>query len=140
MSNVRLDEPMSFPDAAYSVGWRRGSKDAAGRRLLRRCLKRESELGRQFVVRDRRGRPIRVTIGDLHRYLPECRPSRVEELAASIRPYVAAMDARTLEVVRDEIQSSVEPRLVDLDSRLTLVEKWKALTEDYIQNVRRLVS
>jgi hypothetical protein len=130
--SAKLDEPMSFPKAASEIGWRNGSKDACGRRLLRRCMVREREIGRKFVVRDRGGRPIRVTIGDLHRYLPECRPSRVEALAESIRPYVTAMDARTAEVVLEQIELTVQPQIDKLDNRVVVIEKWKALTQKYL--------
>jgi hypothetical protein len=137
---LKLDEPMTFPEAAREIGWNvtERNRRAKGRALKRLIVKRESEIGRTIAIRDSRGQPHRVTVGAIHRYLPECRPSRVEALAASIRPYVAAMDSRMSEVVQLEIAREVEPKLEALDGRVSVLEEWTQITERYFEDLRKL--
>jgi hypothetical protein len=116
----RLDEPLTFPVAAREIEWRAdrgGGHKAAGRRLLRLVLKREQEIGRVFALRDRAGRPYKVTLGALTRYLPELRPSRVDTLAASVRPLVLEMDRRAHQIFDERFGDDVEPELQTLHNR-----------------------
>jgi hypothetical protein len=117
---MELQEPLTFPQAARKIGWRPddlGSYDAAGRRLRRLVVKREAEMAREFALRDTSGRAVKVTLGALTRYMPELRPSRVEALAASVRPLLAAFEQRAEEIVTRRLQEEVEPELQKLHDR-----------------------
>lgn len=117
---MKLDEPLTFVEAAKAIHWeadRNGSHKPAARRLLRLALRREREMGRRFIVRDSAGRPFRVTLGALTRYMPELRPSRVDTLAATIRPLLVEIEARAQEIVTATLDERVEPELQRLHDR-----------------------
>jgi hypothetical protein len=117
---MRLEEPLTFPKAAQEIGWApdpKGGFKLGGRRLLRLALRREKELGRPFIIRDSGGRPVRITLGALTRFLPELRPSRVDSLAASIRPVLAELERRAQAIVRTTIVEEVDPELQRLHDR-----------------------
>jgi hypothetical protein len=117
---VKLDEPLTFPAAAQEIGWKadhKGDYRAAGRRLLRLALRREAESQKRFIIRDSSGRPVKVTLGALSRFLPECLPGRVDTLAASLRPVLEGVEQRVQEIVDERIQITVEPELQRLFNR-----------------------
>jgi hypothetical protein len=116
---VKLDEPLTFPAAAKEIGWKpdaKGDYRAAGRRLLRLALRAEGD-GKQFIIRDAGGRPYKVTLGALGRFLPECLPSRVDVIAATLRPLFEEVERRTVEIVDERIQLQIEPELQRLFNR-----------------------
>lgn len=117
---MKLDEPLTFPAAAEEIGWKpdpKGDYRAAGRRLLRRCRARELELGQQFIIRDSADRPVKVTLGALTRFLPDCVPSRVDTLATSIRSLLEEVEERAREIVEERLKVQVEPELQRLHNR-----------------------
>jgi hypothetical protein len=117
---MRLEEPLTFPRAAREIGWEpneKGSYEAVGRRLLRLALRREREVGRPFIIRDSGGRASRITLGALTRFLPELRPSKVDSLAASIRPVLVELERRARAIVSEAIVSEVDPELQRLHDR-----------------------
>lgn len=114
---MKLDEPLTFPAAAKEIGWKpnaSGDYDAAGRRLLRRCVAKERTLPKPFIIRDSAGRPLKVTLADLHRFLPECVQSRVDVLAGTIRSLLEEVEQRAAEIVEERLQTTIEPELAQL--------------------------
>lgn len=117
---MKLDQPLTFPQAAREIRWAPdadGRYRYAGRRLLRLVLRREREIGRRIAIRDRAGRPIQVTLGAITRYMPELRPSRIDTLAATLRPLLIEVERRAREIVDDRIEERVEPELQKLHNR-----------------------
>lgn len=117
---MKLDEPLTFPAAAQEIGWKPdadGDYRAAGRRLLRLALRKEAESDKRFIIRDSSGRPSKVTLGALSRFLPECVPGRVDALAASLRPMLLEVECRVREIVDERLQDQVEPELQRLFNR-----------------------
>ncbi len=117
---MRLDEPLTFPEAAKVIGWTpdaRGKYRSAGRRLKLLAMKREEEQGERFIIRDAGDRPVKVTLGSLGRYLPECMPSRLDALAESIKPMVEQVSARAREIVDERLALKVDPELQRLGRR-----------------------
>lgn len=117
---MKLDQPLTFPAAAREIEWRadrNGSYKPAGRRLLRLVLRREREEGRKIAIRDGSGRPFQVTLGALTRFLPELCPSKVETLAATLRPLLEEVERRARKIVGDEIEDRVDPELQRLHNR-----------------------
>src|SRR5688572_254654 len=108
---MRLDEPLTFPQAAKELKWR-GRR--AGERLRRLVSQRERELGgKRIAIRDRRGRHVKVTLGALARFFPELRPSRTDVVAESIRPFLTAFRGELANTVRAEIGAA--PRLQKIE-------------------------
>lgn len=114
---MRLDEPITFKQAAKAIGWKRGGVHASARRLRRLAMRREREKGLRFVLRDQRGRPWLITLGAITRHLPELRPSRVDTLAESLRPVLEQVERRAREIVAEKIEKHVEPELQRLHDR-----------------------
>ncbi len=128
----RLDQELSFREAALALGRRR---DSRGRRLRNMVLAREAQTGKPIALRlgGTVEPKLRVTIGALYRAFPEMRPARVDELAAIVRPFVERADERTRVLVRDELSQDIEPRIVFL-------EKHAELTTEYLAKVELLKS
>lgn len=140
---MKLDEPLTFPAAAKEIGWKpdeKGDYRAAGRRLLRRCRARELELRQQFITRDSAGRPVKVTLGALGRFLPECLPSRVDLLAATLRPLFEEVERRAQEIVDERIQTRVEPELQRLFNRDEELAKQLEATMETVANLSAAAS
>jgi hypothetical protein len=72
-------------------------------------LKREREVGIEFAVRDRAGRPRAVTLSALRRYFPEFRPCREDTLAKELRSAFVAVEGRLDERIRSEVDRRLEP-------------------------------
>lgn len=130
MRSVRLDEELSFREAALALGRRR---DSRGRRLRNMVIARERQSGKLIALRlgGEVEPKLRVTLGALYRAFPELRPARVDELASIVRPFVERADERTRFLVREEISQDIEPRVVFL-------EKHAELTTEYLGKIERL--
>ena len=117
---ARLDQPITFLRAVREIGWsadRNGSLKPAARRLLRLVLLKEQQIGKEFAVRDRSGRPWQVTLGALTRYLPELRPSHIDTMGASLRALQLQFEGRMEEIADERIDIRVEPELQTLHNR-----------------------
>jgi len=132
----RMDEPLTFPRAAKEIGW---TGRWCGERLRRLVRRREREIGKRFAVRDDGGRLSKVTVGALTRYLPELRPSRVDALAATLRPYVQAVDQRTAEAIDQRVGRQVIPRIEKIEGRVTKLEKWRELIDRFVVEAKALL-
>lgn len=121
---MRLDRPLTFPKMAVAIGWSvPGGADPvyAGRALLRLCLRREDEIAKEFILRDRSGQPHKVTLGAVTRYLPELRPSRVDRLADSFREYAADFELQQRSVAEEEIAKALAPltkRMAEMERQI----------------------
>lgn len=133
---ARLDEPLTFPRAAKAIGW---TGKWSGKRLLRFVRRREREIGKKFGVRDEAGRLTKVSVGALHRHCPELRPSRVDALAASLRPLVQEVDRRTEQLVESGIARRVSPRFQKIEHRVTKLEQWRDLVDRFVTDAKALL-
>lgn len=121
---MRLDRPQTFPTMAVTIGWAQpgfpDAADAAGRSLLRLCLRREDEIAKEFVIRDRRGQPCRVTLGAITRYLPELKPARIDLLTDGLRQVAEGLESKQRGFARDEIAkvfTGLRQRVAELESK-----------------------
>lgn len=70
-----------------------------------------------FVVRDKRGQPRAVTLGAITRYLPELRPSRVEQLASAVKSHLTELRLQLRRDAQEAAEGAVAGRLQELRER-----------------------
>jgi hypothetical protein len=108
---------LTLREAAAWLGW--GNNRFAARRLERRLVAKEKAIGRSLMVRtqgaERETR--RVTVSMLRAYLPEARPSKVDELKRDMVKRLEGLDERIREGAAGYVAEHVEPRLDELWER-----------------------
>lgn len=117
---MKLDRLRTFPELARAIGW---TDRYDGRSLMRLCVRREREIKRRFIERDRAGRPWKSTLGAITRYLPELRPARVDSLADSFRGYLAEVDKRAIAAARSEFHQKARPEFDRITSEMARLAK-----------------
>lgn len=108
---------LTLRQAAAWLGW--GNNRHAARRLERRLVAKEKATGRTLMVRtqgaERETR--RVTVSMLRAYLPEARPSKVDEMRRDMTRVFSTLDERIRSSAAGYVAEQVEPRLDELWER-----------------------
>lgn len=114
---------LTWPEAAAALGWTEdgateGQRTAAGRRLRWAVIAREKQTGTRIATRlgarGQRQPKTRISLSALAQHMPELKPSKPDQLAASFRQYIADLDDRIGEIAAEEITRLVEPQIREL--------------------------
>jgi len=118
----RLEAELSFSEAAAELGRHR---DPKGRKLRNMVVARELQTGRQIAIRlaGQKEPKLRITIGALYRAFPELAPAKIDDIARLMKPMLDRSEARTRDVVREEIQKDVIPRIEYLEEESGIVRR-----------------
>ncbi len=131
----KLDRPQTFPKMAVEVGWAGPGEPSAayaGRALLRLCLRREDEIAKEFIIRDRARKPDKITLGAIMRYLPELKPSRVDALADHLRGLASDLRGQLRSFATEEIAKlggHWEARFTEIERQLKALGRTHARTK-----------
>lgn len=128
LDRVRIDQELSFSEAAAALGRKR---DPRGERLRNLVLNREKQTGKPIAIRlgGEIEPKLRVTLSALYRAFPECRPARVDYLAASLKELLERVDDHT---------ESLVLRILDekkLEARITRLEKRADAAAAYLKTI-----
>lgn len=118
----RLDAELSFSEAAAELGRHR---DPKGRKLRNMVVARELQTGRKIAIRlgGQKEPKLRITIGAIYRAFPELAPAKIDDIARLMKPMLDRSEARTRDVVREEIDRDVLPRIVYLEKQGEILDR-----------------
>jgi hypothetical protein len=117
-----LDEELSFSQAAAELGRHR---DPKGRKLRNMVVARERQTGKPIAIRlaGAKEPKLRISIGALYRAFPELAPAKIDDIARLMKPMLERSEARTRDVVREEIEKDVLPRIEYLEEESGIVRR-----------------
>lgn len=137
LDRVRIDQELSFRDAASALGRKH---DPRGERLRNLVQTRERQTGKPIAIRlaGESEPKLRITLSALYRAFPEMRPARIDYLAASLKELLSEVDAHTESVVLKVLEKQrVLARLDRLERRTAAAESFlKNLAENEVEQAR----